>query len=133
VPRQLLVRSPKADNKPTGLLFDTSIFDIRLDVPPPADIEVKSGLRLFTLHAALMSCAPGHFASSALDTRAALAMVSDGAFSGAGAGVRGFNLRTNIVCNLVHSKNTPLVQPPKPRTRHQRVQVHWENCDLRAT
>jgi hypothetical protein len=77
VPRQLLVRARKGSNKPTQLLFSTSIFDIRLDLPPAADIEIKDGLRHLNLAAALISCAPGQFTAQATDMRAALAMVAD--------------------------------------------------------
>ncbi len=77
VPKQLLVRSPRGGNKPTVLLYDTSIFDVRLDLPPAQDIEVKEGMRIYTLPAALISCAPSQFTAHPLPLRAALAMVSD--------------------------------------------------------
>ena len=44
VPKQLLVRSPRGGNKPTNLLYETSIFDVRLDLPPASDIEVRDGI-----------------------------------------------------------------------------------------
>lgn len=77
VPKQLLVRAPKGGNKPTGLLYDTSIFDIRLELPHAKDSEVKEGLRIYTLPASLVGCAPGEFKSRAIEMRAALAMVRD--------------------------------------------------------
>lgn len=77
VPRQLLVRAPKGGNKPTGLLHDTSVFDVRLDLPAAGDIEVLEGLRVMRLPAALVQCAPGQFSARAVDMRSALAMVSD--------------------------------------------------------
>ncbi len=77
VPRQLLIRSPKGGNKPTPLLHDTSIFDVRLELPASADIETKEGLRLMRLPAALIACAPGQFTSNPIETRAALAMITD--------------------------------------------------------
>lgn len=77
VPRQLLVRATRGGNKPTGLLHDTSIFDLRLEVPAPADIQVVDGLRLMRLPAALITCAPGHFAAHPVEMRAALAMIAD--------------------------------------------------------
>lgn len=77
VPRQLLVRSPRGGNKPIQLLHGTSLFDIRLGLPPPADMTVKNGLRLYGLPAALIGCAPGEFAAHPVDLRAALAMISD--------------------------------------------------------
>ena len=77
VPRQLLVRSPRGNNKPTGLIHDTSIFDIRLDLPPAADREVKDGVRVYKLAAALLGCSQAHFAARPTEMRAALAMVQD--------------------------------------------------------
>ena len=77
VPRQLLVRSPRGNNKPTWLIHDTSIFDIRLDLPPAADCEVKDGVRVYKLAAALLGCSQAHFAARPTEMRAALAMVQD--------------------------------------------------------
>lgn len=77
VPRQLLVRATRGGNKPTGLLHDTSIFDLRLEVPPPQDVQLLDGLRVMCLPAALIACAPGHFAAHPVEMRAALAMVTD--------------------------------------------------------
>ena len=77
VPEQLLVRSPKGGNKPTALLHGISIFDVRLELPRPEDIETKGGMRLMRLPAALIACAPGHFAARPIEMRAALAVVTD--------------------------------------------------------
>jgi Fic/DOC family len=77
VPKQLLVRSPGGNNKPTGLLYGTSVFDVRLDLPPQQDIEVRDGVRIIILAAALISCAPSHFVAHPVALRAALAMVPD--------------------------------------------------------
>lgn len=77
VPKQLLVRSTKGGNKPTQLLFGTSIFDIRLELPPIENREIKDGLRIFNLPAALIACAPGQFADHPDALRAALAMVAE--------------------------------------------------------
>lgn len=77
VPRQLLVRATRGGNKPTALLHDTSIFDMRLEVPAAADIQVLDGLRVMRLPAALVACAPGHFAAHPVEMRAALAMIAD--------------------------------------------------------
>jgi hypothetical protein len=77
VPRQLLVRSTKGGNKPTQLLFGTSVFDVRLELPPAGDRELKNGLRIFNLPAALIGCAPGQFTDHPDDLRAALAMVAE--------------------------------------------------------
>lgn len=78
VPRQLLVRSPRGGNKPTALLYGTSIFDVRLELPASSDIELREGLRRYSLAAALISCAPSQFAAHPFALRAALGMVTDG-------------------------------------------------------
>jgi hypothetical protein len=77
VPRQLLVRAPKARNRVTALPHDTSIFDTRAKLPETGQDEKINGLRLFSLSAALVSCGPGIFSQPATDARAALAMVPD--------------------------------------------------------
>lgn len=77
VPRQLLVRSPKARNRVTPLPHETSLFDVRAALPAEGQREEKEGLRLFSVPAALIACAPGYFSQKAIDARAALAMVRD--------------------------------------------------------
>ena len=77
VPRQLLVRASKARNNVTALPHDTSLLDVRASIPEDRDIEVKEGLRLFSLRAALIACAPGYFRQNPTDMRAALSMVRD--------------------------------------------------------
>jgi len=77
VPRQLLVRSPKARNQVTPLPHRTSVLDVRAALPAEGQREEKEGLRLFSVPAALIACAPGYFSQKAIDARAALAMVRD--------------------------------------------------------
>ena len=74
VPRRLLVRSPKGGNKPTRLLYDTSIFDVRLELPANTDIEIKQDLRVMKIPAALIACGPSEFSARPITTRAVLAM-----------------------------------------------------------
>jgi len=77
VPKQLLVRSPKGGNKPTALLFGTSLFDVRYTMPKKDDIVEKDGLRLYTVPAALVVCPEHFFRQAATEVRAAMAMVKD--------------------------------------------------------
>jgi len=77
VPRQLLVRSPKARNKITTLPHGTSLFDTRAALPEVEQITEKDGLRLFSVPAGLVGCQSGFFRQNATDARAALAMVRD--------------------------------------------------------
>jgi len=76
VPKQLLVRSPKGGNKPTVLLHDTSIFDVRLELPNRQDRETKDGMQIMSLPAALVSCAPGCFSANSIEMRAILATIA---------------------------------------------------------
>jgi len=75
VPRQLLVRSPKARNKITMLPHDTSLFDTRAALPGAGKFAEMEGLRLFSIPAGLVSCGSGFFHHNATDARAVLAMV----------------------------------------------------------
>ncbi len=77
VPRQLLVRAVKARNNITALPYDTSLLDIRSSLPDSNDMVLKSGLRLFSLPAALLACAHRTFAQNPTDMRAALSIVRD--------------------------------------------------------
>jgi fido (protein-threonine AMPylation protein) len=77
VPGQLLVRSPKASNNKTKLLFGTSLFDIRGTMPADDEVVVKEGLHIYSLAAALVLCSPVYFARSAMDARNALSLVRD--------------------------------------------------------
>jgi len=77
VPKQLFVRTPKGGNKPIFLLHKTSIMDVRLNLPDRNDIEIKENIRLMTLPAALISCAPSYYSHNTLEVRVALSMISD--------------------------------------------------------
>ena len=77
VPDQLLVRSPKARNKVTVLLHDTSLLDVRAALPVDGQVVEKSGLRLFSVPAGLVSCGPSFFQQHPIDARAVLAMIGD--------------------------------------------------------
>lgn len=77
VPRQLLVRSPRARNKVTDLLHATSLLDVRAALPQEQDVAELDGLRLFSLPSALVACSPGFFTQNPTDARAALSMVRD--------------------------------------------------------
>jgi hypothetical protein len=46
-------------------------------MPEESEIQEKDGLRLFSLSAALIACAPGYFRQNPIDMRAALSMVRD--------------------------------------------------------
>lgn len=77
VPQQLLVRSPKGNNKPTDFLHNTSIFDLRLNLPDSKNLETLNGLNVYSLTSALVYCSAKHFYSAPVQMRTALSMVAD--------------------------------------------------------
>jgi hypothetical protein len=77
VPKQLLVRTPKGNNKPTSLPLGTSLFDVRATLPTAADAITQDGLRIFSIQSALIASGPAVFETNAIDARAALATISD--------------------------------------------------------
>jgi hypothetical protein len=77
VPRQLLVRSPRARNKVTTLAHDTSLFEVRAPLPPKGQEVTVDGLRLFSLPAALVAVGSGLFTRNVTEARTALALVRD--------------------------------------------------------
>lgn len=77
VPRQLMVRSPRARNRITILLHNTSLFDVRAALPKADDTELRDGLRLFSPEAALIACSPRFFSSKPTDVRAVLLTLRD--------------------------------------------------------
>jgi len=77
VPRQLLVRATKARNNITSLPHNTALLDVRAFIPEDKNIDLKDGLRLFSLPNALIECSPRYFRQNQTDVRAALSMVGD--------------------------------------------------------
>ena len=77
VPQQLLVRSPKGNNKPTTFLYNISIFDVRLNLPDVEHIERLDGLNVYSLAAALVYYSTNPFLNASVQMRTALSMVTD--------------------------------------------------------
>jgi len=78
VPKQLLVRSPKARNKVTNLIHSTSIFDSRTKLPPRDEIFLMDNLNLYSLESGLIACGADFFVRNSTDARTCLAMVKNG-------------------------------------------------------
>jgi len=77
IPKQLLIRSSKASNNVTDLLFDTSLVDAVLTMPAETDFIEKNGIRIFSLTSALLACTPNFFLQNPIDARTALTAVKD--------------------------------------------------------
>jgi hypothetical protein len=77
VPRQLMVRAPKARNAVTKLPHSTSLLDLRSSLPIAADRQVVDGLQVFSPASALIDCSPNFFSHNSTDVRAVLLMIRD--------------------------------------------------------
>ncbi len=77
VPKQLLVRSPKGSNNNTALLHRTSVFDLKLEIPPSKEIKSKDGLQFMCLTQALIACPVNQYRSKPIEMRAALSMITE--------------------------------------------------------
>lgn len=77
VPRQLLVRAKRPRNNITKLPFDTSLLDMRADLPKSSDTVIISGLRSYALPAALIACSPAMYRQNPTELRTALSQIAD--------------------------------------------------------
>ena len=77
VPSLLNVRAPRGDNKLTNLPHDTSLFAARYKMPGDDQIVELSGLRLYSVPVALMTCTEAFFRQAPTDVRTAMAAVKD--------------------------------------------------------
>jgi len=78
IPRQVVVYSPAGTNHNVELLFGTSLYDLRqVDLPAPADVTVRGGLRLFSAPAALVRIPESFFGRQPIETQVVLAGLPD--------------------------------------------------------
>jgi len=79
VPKQLVVRAPKARNKITNLPHGTSLLDLRAHLPTGRDREVIADLQVFSSECALIECSVHFFSRNPTDVRAVLLTIRDAA------------------------------------------------------
>jgi fido (protein-threonine AMPylation protein) len=78
IPAQVVIYSPRGTNNTINLLFGTSLYDLRqAEMPPPADMAARDGLRLFSPAAALVKVPESFFNRHPIETHVALAGVRD--------------------------------------------------------
>src|SRR3989442_691582 len=78
IPDQLVVHSPKATNNDIKLLFGTTLYDLKVaEMPAPAALTVRDGLRLFSPAGSLVRVPESFFPLYPVATRAALASLAD--------------------------------------------------------
>ncbi|RPI20953.1 MAG: cell filamentation protein Fic, partial [Acidobacteria bacterium] len=78
IPSQVVVYSTKGTNHDVKLLFGTSLYDLKqANMPDPADVIVRDGLRLFSPSAALVRIPETFFARQPIETQTVLAGLRD--------------------------------------------------------
>jgi len=77
VPTQLIIKSTKANNLPTNLLFGTSLFAMKSTLTDKAEIDKKEGVRIVNLPSSIVHCSPSFFTKQPTDVRTALMMIRD--------------------------------------------------------
>ena len=79
IPEQVVVCSPKGMNHTINLLFNTSVYDLKVsEMPAGADILVRDGLRLCSPAAALVRVAESFFSRNPIESQVVLASIRDG-------------------------------------------------------
>jgi hypothetical protein len=77
VPRQLVTKSPKGPNKVIQLLHNTSLLELKAELPSKSYLDKINGVRVFNLEHSLINIQPKMFKSNPTDVRAALFMIKD--------------------------------------------------------
>ncbi len=77
VPSQLIARSLKANNSKTDLLYNTSLFSMKLKIPNSNELDVFEGMRVYTIPAALVACGESFFRKNPTEARTILSLVRD--------------------------------------------------------
>ena len=103
IPKQLIVRSPKASNNILSLPFGTSILDIKASVPESVVKEPRYGVRQYPLTLALLLASPDFYRRQSLEARTCLAMVRDVSAITAAAIEGGHSTRAGRVAGALRS------------------------------
>ena len=76
-PKQLVVRSPKANNAVTRLMHDTSLLCIKTDLPISTHIHHQLKVRLYSLTDALLAVSESYFAHYPLEAATCLSALGN--------------------------------------------------------
>lgn len=77
VPKQLLIRSPKASNNKIELMHGTSVFDSKVDIPASSERVAINEVQGFSLVSGLIAVNANFFTRNSTDARTCLTMVKD--------------------------------------------------------
>lgn len=77
VPPQLFIRSPQGNNKPTPLPHNTSLFNLKADLPLEGQLVIERGIRMYSLQASLIYGTASIYGKNSIDARTALSLIRD--------------------------------------------------------
>ncbi len=77
IPSQVIIHSPAGTNHKIVLLFGTSLYDLKQQMPPASDLMMRDGLRMFTPAAALIRVPEAFLAANPIETRVLLGSIRD--------------------------------------------------------
>ena len=77
IPKQVVVYSPKGTNHNLDLLFGTSLYDLKSEMPDAAALTERNGLRLFSPPATLVRMPESSFGRRPIETQVVLAGLRD--------------------------------------------------------
>jgi len=77
VPQQLLIRSPQGNNRATPLPYNTSVFNLKTEIPKSEQLQLQNGIRIYSLQAALIYSTATVYTQNAIDARTALSLIRD--------------------------------------------------------
>ena len=78
IPKQVIIHSPRAGNNRIDLLFGTTFFALKAKGMPPApDLEIKNGLRVYGVAAALTRVPEDVFARNPIETQVVAATIRE--------------------------------------------------------
>jgi len=77
IPKQVVVFSPKGTNHKLELVFGTSLYELKSDMPDAAALTERSGLQLLSPAAALVKMPESFFSRQPIETQVVLAGLRD--------------------------------------------------------
>lgn len=78
IPGQVIIYTPRGTNNTVGLLFGTSLYDLKQkQMPLQADLTERDGLRLFTPEAALIKVPQAFYTRSVAEAQVVLSGIRD--------------------------------------------------------
>tara|TARA_B100000949_G_C14267425_1_gene445682 strand:+ start:484 stop:2049 length:1566 start_codon:yes stop_codon:yes gene_type:complete len=77
IPKQLITKAPKGPNKVIPLLYETELLELKGELPPEENLELKNEVKVYNIESSLINIQPVMYKTNPNDVRAALLMIKD--------------------------------------------------------